>query len=71
MLKREKFSKLPIEEINVRIAAHQMMIEWYHDYLERKGPYVYVDERIQELYNKQAEYLIAREMHIESQTKVL
>lgn len=71
MLKRENFSKLPIEEINIQITAYQMMIDWYHDYLERKGPYVYVDEKIQELYSKQAEYLIAREMHIDSKTKSL
>ena len=69
MLNRDKFSKLSLDEINNSITAHQMMIDWYKDYLERKGPYIYVDERLQELYGRQAEYLIARELHIEEKTK--
>ena len=68
MLKRKNFSKLSINEININITAHQSMIDFYEDYTKRKGPYIYVDERLQELYSKQAEYLIAREMHIEEKT---
>ena len=69
MLERDKFSKLSLDEINNSITAHQMMIDWYNDYIERKGPYIYVDERLQQLYAKQAEYLIARELHIEEKTQ--
>ena len=68
MLKREKFSKLSIAEINANITAHQIMIDFYEDYRKRKGHYIYVDERLQKLYGKQAEYLIARELHIEEKT---
>ena len=41
------------------------MIAWYQDYLERKGEYDYVNEQINKLYNNLAEYLIARDIHIE------
>ena len=69
MLKRDKFSKLSIDEININITAHQLVIDFYEDYIKREGPYIYVDERLQDLYSKQAEYLIAREMHIEEKTQ--
>ena len=65
LLNRNKYSELPIEDINIAITVHERMIGWYQDYLERKGEYDYVDEQINKLYSSLAEYLIAREIHIE------
>lgn len=65
MFDRDKYSKMPIEDINIAITVHERMIAWYQDYIERKGEYVYVDEQINKLYSSLAEYLIARDIHIE------
>ena len=65
MLSRNKYSELPIEDINTAISVHERMIDWYQDYIEREGEYDYVNEQINKLYNSLAEYLIARDIHIE------
>jgi hypothetical protein len=65
MFDRNKYSKMPIEDINIAITVHERMIAWYQDYIERKGEYDYVNEQINKLYNSLAEYLIARDIHIE------
>ena len=65
MLSRNKYSELPIEDINIAISVHERMIAWYQDYIERQGEYDYVNEQINKLYNSLAEYLIARDIHIE------
>ena len=41
------------------------MADYYNDYMERKGKYEYVEERLNLLYNRMAEFMIARELHIE------
>ena len=65
MLSRNKHSELPIEDINIAISVHERMIAWYQDYIEREGEYDYVNGQINKLYNSLAEYLIARDIHIE------
>jgi hypothetical protein len=65
-LQRESISKLPIQTITVEIAALQRMADFYTDYIERKGEYSYVDERLNYLYGRMAEYMIARELHIDN-----
>lgn len=65
MLNRKQYSKLKIEDINIAITVHQRMIDWYHDYINIKGGSDYIDSRITSLYNSLAEYLIARDIHIE------
>lgn len=65
MFNRDKYSKMPIEDINIAITVHERMIAWYQDYIERKGEYDYVDAQINKLYGSLAEYLIARDIHIE------
>ena len=50
-----------IDQINAYIEAHQRMISWYEDWKERNEPYDYIEERINDLNNQLAEYLIARE----------
>ena len=65
MFNRDKYSKMPIEDINIAITVHERMIAWYQDYIERKGEYAYVDEQVNKLYSSLAEYLIARDIHIE------
>ena len=42
------------------------MITWYQDYLARNGEYDYVEQQISKLYSSLAEYLIAREIHVEN-----
>jgi|11_taG_2_1085331.scaffolds.fasta_scaffold00085_15 hypothetical protein len=69
MLKRQKISKLPIQEINQHISAYERMLDFYQDYLNTKGDYIYVNERVQYLNGKLAECLIAREIHIEENTQ--
>ena len=65
-LPRHDISKLPIEEITAQIAALQRMVDYYTDYIARKGEYSYVEERLNYLYGQMAEYMIARELHIDS-----
>ena len=60
MLLRKNIDKTDITEINSEIAAYQNMINYYEQYLETDR-YEYVQERLNKLYSKQAEYLIARE----------
>jgi hypothetical protein len=66
MLKREQISKLKINEINQYISGYERMLQFYESYTEKKGSYNYVEERINYLNNELAEYLIAREIHIEN-----
>ncbi len=66
MLKREQISKLKIDEINQYITAYERMVQFYNDYINREGPYEYIDERIHYIYNELSEYLIARELHIKN-----
>ncbi len=65
-LPRHDMSKLPINEITAQIAALQRMVDYYLDYIERKGEYSYIDERLNYLYSQMAEYMIARELHIDN-----
>ena len=65
-LLRHSISKLPISEITAEITAIQRMVDFYTDYVKRKGEYSYIDERLSYLYSQMAEYMIARELHIES-----
>ncbi len=65
-LPRHELSKLSIKEITIEIAALQRMADFYNDYVERKGEYEYVEERLRELYSRMGEYMIARELHIEN-----
>ena len=64
-LLRESASELSIDSITAEIAALQRMADYYNDYMERKGKYEYVEERLNLLYNRMAEFMIARELHIE------
>jgi hypothetical protein len=66
MLKREQISKLKIDEINQYISSYERALQFYESYTEKKGFYSYVQERINYLNNELAEYLIARELHIEN-----
>ena len=66
MLNRNKYSELPIEDINIAITIHEKMITWYQDCLARNGEYDYVEQQISKLYSSLAEYLIAREIHVEN-----
>ena len=60
-LKRYTIDISDLTEINIKIEAYQRMIDWYEGYIERKGEYDYVQERIAHLNNEMSEYLIARE----------
>jgi hypothetical protein len=64
-LLRESASELSIDNITAEIAALQRMVDYYNDYIERKGKYDYVEERLSFLYSRMAEFMIARELHIE------
>ena len=64
-LPRYKLSKLNIFEINIEIGAHEKVIEFYEDYLLRKGEDIWVNQRLMYLYGQLSEYMIARELHIE------
>tara|TARA_B100001059_G_C17764247_1_gene544634 strand:+ start:1004 stop:1237 length:234 start_codon:yes stop_codon:yes gene_type:complete len=70
-LPRYKLSGLNLNKINIEIGALQQIIDFYEDYLERKGPYEYVSERLMALYGQLSEYMIAREMHLEDRKTVL
>ena len=65
-LPRHDMAKLPINEITTQITALQRMVDYYTDYIERKGEYSYVEERLNYLYGQMAEYMIARELHIDA-----
>jgi hypothetical protein len=65
LLNRREYSKLPIEDINIKITVYQKMINWYQDYISREGSCQYTDDQINKLYNTLAEYLIARDIHVE------
>jgi hypothetical protein len=66
ILKRNTYSNLTIEEININITAYERTVKAYQEYLEKHGNYDYVHERINYLYNELSEYLIARELHIKN-----
>ncbi len=70
-LPRYKLSGLNLNKINIEIGALQQIIDFYEDYLERKGPYEYVSERLMKLYGQLSEYMIAREMHLEDRKTIL
>lgn len=55
-----------VRKLNAYIEAYQEMIKFYQRYLEEKGEYNYVDERIDYLYNQLAEYLIAKEERVQT-----
>lgn len=55
-----------VRKLNAYIEAYQEMIKFYQRYLEEKGEYNYVDERIEYLYNQLAEYLIAKEERVQT-----
>lgn len=55
-----------VRKLNAYIEAYQEMIKFYQRYLEEKGEYNYVDERIEYLYNQLAEYLIAKEERVQA-----
>jgi hypothetical protein len=65
-LPRHQLSKLSIHDINLEISAHQKVIEFYEDYLLRKGEDQYTQTRIDCLYGQLSEYMIARELKIEA-----
>ena len=50
-----------IEEVMVMIEAYRKIIDFYERYLEKHGPYDYVDERICALTSEYCEYLFAKE----------
>jgi hypothetical protein len=58
---RNQIDKNNIQDINMEIEAHQRIIEYYESYLEQQD-YIYVRERLNSLYSKVAEYIIAREI---------
>lgn len=64
-LPRYELSKLNINQINVEIGAHEKIIEFYENYLERKGEDIWVNQRLMSFYNLLSEYMIARELHVE------
>ena len=70
-LPRFKLSGLNLNKINIEIGALQQVIGFYEDYLERKGPYEYANERLMALYSELSEYMIAREMHLENRKTIL
>ena len=70
-LKRNIYSDLTIEEININIIVYERTVEFYERYLEKHGDYDYVHERINHLYNELSEYLIAKELHREQKTHIV
>jgi hypothetical protein len=64
-LPRYNFSNLNLNQINLEICAHQKIIDFYEDYLERKGEDIYANQRLTSLYGQISEYMIARELHLE------
>ena len=64
-LPRYELSKLNLNEINIEIGAHEKVIEFYEDYLLRKGEDIWVNQRLTHFYGRLSEYMIARELHIE------
>lgn len=50
-----------VDKINIQIEAYQKMIGFYEMWIEKHGQYEYVTERLSDLNNTLAEYLIARE----------
>jgi hypothetical protein len=60
-LKRYTIDISDLNQINIEIEIHERMVKWYEDYLEREGPYEYIQERIDYLNGNLCEYLIARE----------
>lgn len=54
-----------VRKLNAHIEAYQEMIKFYQRYIEEKGEYNYVDERIEYLYNQLAEYLIAKDERLQ------
>jgi hypothetical protein len=58
---RDEIDKSNIQNINIEIEAHQKIIAFYEEYLEKQD-YDYVQERLIKLYSTVAEYLIAREI---------
>lgn len=70
-LKRNAYSDLTIEEINMNIIVYERTVEVYQRYLEKHGDYDYVHERINYLYGELSEYLIAKELHMEEKTHIV
>lgn len=70
-LKRNTYSDLSIEEININIIVYERMVDFYQRYLEKHGDYDYVHERIHYLYSELSEYLIAKELHMEEKTHIV
>ena len=60
-LLRHEINKKDLDSINIEISALQKMIDVLLAWKEKHGEYDYVDERLNLLYNRQAEFLIARE----------
>ena len=60
-LLRHEINKKDLDNINIEISALQMMIDVLLAWKEKHGEYDYVDERLNLLYSRQAEFLIARE----------
>jgi hypothetical protein len=50
-----------VEKIVITIEAYQKLISFYEEWLEKYGPYEYVDERICALTSEYCEYLFAKE----------
>jgi hypothetical protein len=60
-LKRYTIDISRLDTINAQIEAYEKMLDWYHQWKEKNGEYDYIDERISNLNNEMAEYMIARE----------
>jgi hypothetical protein len=60
-LLRDEINKKDLDSINIEISALQKMIDVLLAWKEKHGEYDYVDERLNLLYGRQAEFLIARE----------
>lgn len=63
-LLRDTVDVKDVRKINAHIEAYQEMIKFYQTYIEERGKYDYIDERIQYLYGQLAEYLIAKEYRV-------
>lgn len=61
-LLRNQIDHTNINQINIEIAAYQIVIDFFNDLKEKHPNYHYIDERLTKLYSASAEYMIAREL---------
>ncbi|MAH49317.1 hypothetical protein CMI37_26055 [Candidatus Pacearchaeota archaeon] len=68
-LPRYQLEKLNLEDLNIEITAYQTLIDNHENYIENEGHSNYIAARINKLYSKLAEYMIAKELKNETIAK--